>query len=300
MEGVYKRRRRARLEEEHNRDGHWTRSFSARTEPWVTVERWASQRGFRLVATRGTGRRLYLKGNGSRFYRYFVDVKAAGEGRGLTLAAWVDVGFLPRLFSAFRLPREMNPDPTGIAGVRARRYLCRELNRLLAEFKQMPIIGSGGFHVADQDLTVLLLWGACLASLVALAAPAARVIDIRAGLSNPLIEMLGRKLGWVAALWVFLTGVQWGVARKLDRMLFKGLAAGACYLVFAVTCIYQFTRTSSEAFEMKLTYYCVQGHSGDECRNLLARLSARDRELVLARLRYLQKELALGPAKPSK
>src|SRR5438046_2401921 len=82
---------RVAREEYLNREGHWSREFSARTEPWPIIEHWAHEYGFHLVAMRGP-KRLYQKHDNESRFVWLLEVKQ--HERRVTMSAWVHVGWL--------------------------------------------------------------------------------------------------------------------------------------------------------------------------------------------------------------
>ncbi len=291
------RRRKSRLvlEEETNREGHWTRSFSARSEPWPVIEHWATEAGFRLAAVKGK-RRLYQRGADSPLYREFLDIKQSQEGLGMTVSAWLQVGFWARAVSLFRLPSEMNPEPHGFFGVRARRRLGRDLNVLLERFRQRPITGTGGFHPSDLDLSLLVLAPLMLAPALGFIIPAALKLEVKAGLSNPLLVSLGKEAGEIGLWALGLLTVQSIAARFLKQPLHKALSAAGCFVAYTVMCVFFFTWTATESLETRFAYHCLHHYNEASCKKTLDGLSSRERDLVLNRIHAVQKELSYGPA----
>ena len=266
------------------------RDFNARCLPWPVVEQWANDWGYYLVAMKGN-RRLYEKGQNPALYQTYLDIKEH-DGH-VTMAAWVQVGITLRLLSLFLLPREMKIDPTGIMGIVKRRAACREMNSLLERFRQVHIIGSGNLHWADLDITTLSLAASFLLPLALFLGFTGWGLELRPGLSNSLLIAMGEKASWLAGTATALLALQQcGVIRWLDRLLYRGLAAGASFTLFTVVAVVLLTRTAAEMAEARLTYHCVHRGDGRRCGEEIAKMSPTRRTDLLNRLKALEMELA--------
>ena len=292
MEGVWgqkKRSVRRPREEEYNREGQWERQFSLRYEMWVPLESWASDLGYRLIAMRGQ-RRLYVKAHPGKLCKSYVDVRQSD--RGVSLSAWAEPHFLLRLLYLLSLPSELNPEPGGLKGIRIRRGLCRDLNNLLVRLNQPIVFQSDRFHPADLDWSLYLLAGTVVASLAGFTLPLVAKMEVRAGLSNPLLEALGRQAGILAGVGAVLLAAQWFALKKLTRPLYRMLTAKGLGMAFLVLCILVFTRTGSEIGDTKFAYHCLRRFDAAECRLVLQRLAPAERERYRQRLHAIEKELS--------
>lgn len=283
---------RAPLEEIANRDGHWTREFTSRLEAWPIVEPWVSEAEFHMIAAKGK-RRLYLKESGP-FFRTIVDIKQYESQ--ITVSAWVEVKFLARLMTLFLLPAEMFPNPSGILGVRPRRKACRDLNNLLDRFRQAPILGSDSFHLADLDLTTLMLLGVMVIPFLVFAIGSLATFEVFPGLSNSLLVSIGKQLGALAVGCGVLLGVHhFVVVKRFEEMVVKAASAGVTFVAFLVLSIVLLTRTSTEMLETRFVHHCISHYQEVQCQRALENLPLRSRGEVGSKLQVLQKHLTLKP-----
>lgn len=280
---------RAPLEEEANRDGHWTREFTSRLEAWPLVEPWVADNDYHMIAAKGR-RRLYLKEHGP-FYRTIIDIKQHESN--MTVTAWIEVKFLTRLLTFFMLPAEMFPVPTGILGVKRRRETCRELNGLLDRFRQAPILGSDSFHLFDLDITTLSLLFYFLLPFVIFLIGTAAKFEIAPGLSNTLLSNMAKNWsamlvtsGFLLALHHFLF-----VKKFNEQPVFRLASSITIALGFLIFTIVMLTRTSSEMLETKFIHHCLIHFKENSCRAVLANLPDGSREALDQRMKRLSKEL---------
>lgn len=282
---------RVAREEYLNRDGHWEREFSARTEPWPIIEHWAHENDYHLVAMRGP-KRLYQKGdNNSRFVK-LVEVKQFD--RRVTMSAWVHVGFLGRLQNLFMVPSDMGIQPSGFWGVKNRRQLCQDLNSLLQRMNQPLILDSLGFHLSDLHPATLGLAAVIIAGWVGFVVTGSIRMEVRPGLTNALLIALGKPMGILAGFGLFCFLLHGFFDRRyLGTTVAKAGSAFGFGLMFLVVTIIFGTRTKSEVVETKFAHYCVMRFDEEYCRTQLDRLTPQQRQRFSQQLGTLQKELAI-------
>lgn len=284
-----KKKRRIADEEFFNREGHWTRDFSVRSESWPIIEHWASEMGYRMVAFKGR-RRLYQKGSSQSTYQTFVEVRH-DEGR-VVLCAWITVGFALRALTFFLLPSVLPIDATGYKGIRTRRQAVRDLNGLLIRFRQREIANSDSFHLLDLDLTTLGLAGLLAAPLVGVLLALMLRLQISPGLSNALLVLIGKRAGFLLAGAVILLLIHhlYFVKRNFESWV-KWLSLGVFTVIFSTLSVALLTSTRSEMLEQKVSYHCIMRFHADSCREMLTGLSEPQREQFLQRVEELRKSL---------
>jgi hypothetical protein len=282
---------RVAREEYLNREGHWSRDFSARYEPWPIIEHWAHEYDYHLVAIRGP-KRLYQKGdNESRFVR-LVEIKQ--HERRVTMSAWVQVGFLGRLQNFFMVPRDMGLEPSGFWGVKSRRGMCNDLNSLLQRLNQPLILGSVGFHLSDMHPATLILAAAIVAAWVGFVVLGALKMEVRPGLTNQLLLVLGKPSGLLAAFGLVCFLIHGFVEhRYLSHTLGKAASAFGFGTLFVVSVLVFGTKTKTETVETKFSHYCVMRFEEDFCRAQLDKLTPDQRAKFRAQLQRLQTEITL-------
>ena len=94
--------------EETDRDDRWVRNFSIRTDPWVMIEHWASEQNYRMVAMKGSSRRLYVKNHDSKWLAQYLEVLVTGDNSRVKLVGWMMPGWLAKLASLYRLKPPVN------------------------------------------------------------------------------------------------------------------------------------------------------------------------------------------------
>jgi len=273
-----------------NRFGHWTRTFSCRTEVWPVIEHWASENGFRLCGMRG-GRRLYYRprGLGTAFTTY-LDIKERDYE--VTLSSWIGVSFLSRILRLFVIPYQMNLNPRGILGVRVRRRTCRELNALLSRLGQPIIFRSDGFHIADLDASTLVFAGGCFSFLGYFFLSNVNRMEIKSGLSNPLMLIMGKEFGVVAfCAFLLLFCQHWVSLRQAPWK--KWTASAVSLIAFTAFSVFHLTKTKTETIQTKLTYHCIYRYQKPACEGVLSQLSEQDRMLMLQRIQGLSHLLTI-------
>ena len=292
-ETVWKTGKRARepKEELSNRDGHWTRDFSVRADPWLTVESWAPANGFILGATRGK-RRLYQKSLPYSGAVVFLDIKE--HELHVTLSAWIQFSLSARMAHLFLLPREVNPSPNGFLGVMARRSACRDLNSLLERLRQPSILGSESFHVADLDPSALLLAASLLLPLTLFFAGSIPKLEMKPALLPSLFSYWGKSALYLTLAAVSFTGIQQLLsARWLRETWMKAATSGLFFILTTTACILALGRVGARTAESKIVYNCLQAAQSPECTRVLETLPIRERQELFLKLQSLEKALTL-------
>jgi len=285
-----KKMARPPMEEEANRDGHWTREFTSRLEAWPLVEPWVAENNYHMIAAKGR-RRLYLKEHGP-FYRTIIDIKQHESQ--MTVSAWIEVKFITRLLSLFFIPSEMFPTPSGVLGVKRRRETCRELNGLLERFRQAPILGSDSFHFFDLDITTLSLFFFFLLPFVLFLVGTFAKFEVVPGLSNALLANMAKYWSGIMTTAVTILAVHHFLfVKKFNEQPVFRLASSITFaLGFLIFTIVLLTRTSSEMLEARFVHHCVTHFNPNRCQEMLSMLPERSRDALGQRLKRLDKELS--------
>ena len=287
-----KRKVKLAPQETTNRDGHWTRRFSVRTEPFPILEHWASENGFRLAAVKGK-RRLYRKGRNPALYTVFLDFRVQGENE-VIVSVWIQVGLSMRALWFFQIGNVMNLEPSGWPGIRFRRQICAEVNSLLTRMDQATIFGSDSFHIADTDVSTLLLTGLFTFPTAVFVLATGKEFQFKPGLINELASLLGYPLLTLGATAMGLWAIHHFVSiRKLKAPLLKMISALAAALIYCSVTGVVLAKTSSEINAAKVTYYCVHHSENRACSNFLNSLSTRERSNVLERIHSIEKQLSV-------
>jgi hypothetical protein len=282
------RKRRIASEEYVNREDHWCRDFSVRSESWPIIEHWASECGYHLIAMKGR-KRMYRKGNPG-FYSTYIEIRH--EPNRIVLASWIEVGTKLRLISLFLLPSELPIDPRGLKGIRTRRNACLELNMLLIRLRQPEIAESNSFHFLDLDMTTLVLMAALTIPLITFIVVLALQLEIRTGLSNPLLLEMFSRTGILAATALTLLLIHHLLfVRQLERDWLKVVSLTVFSLSFISFSIFSLTRTRTEMMEQRIAHYCLLHYSESDCDKKLAGLPDRERQALIKRLELFQKSL---------
>lgn len=283
-------KRRILDEEEFDRDGHWMRDFHVRGECWPTIEHWAHQHDYHLVAIKGR-RRLYQRGADPHFYTTFLDIRH-DEGR-VVMRAWVQVGFRLRLMSLFLLSSELPIDPNGILGVRTRRTACREMNELLIRLRQPEIAGSQHFHYLDLDLSTITLSLLIPMPIVFFFLAVGLKLELATGLSNSLMFTMGKH--WVTLLGVGGTALllhHFALVKQTEKKVLRWVSSGIWGLTFFVFSVFLFTQASSEIRDQKLVYHCITHFNAEKCSPKLAELTPAEKDNWVRKIDILDKHLA--------
>lgn len=277
--------------EEFDSADRWMRDCRVRSESWFTIEAWARENGFHMVAYKAK-KRLYQKGMAPDAFIYFLEVRHAE--RRVVFKAWIEVSRKMQWLSLFHLPAEMKVDPLGFWGVRQRRQFCGQLNQLLINLKQPEIADSHLFHWADLDQTTLGLLGILTLPFLLFFLSLIGKIEIAPGLSNSLMLLMGEKLSWLFGLGI--TGVilhHWIIVKKIQKNWASWGSFGLQSLLFVVITLFLFTRTDQEIRDQKIVYYCVSYHQENKCQREFSRLSDSEKKNLAKRLEALQKYIAV-------
>lgn len=286
-----KKKRKEGDTEKYNREGQWTRGFDVRTESWFTFENWAHEHKYHMVACKAH-RRLYTKGNNPDYYTTYVDIRH--DASRTVLSSWIQVGFKLRALSFFLLPAILPISPTGFRGIRTRRRACHDLNNLLERFKQFPIHQSEGLHIADMDLSSLLLLGKMIFAVCVFTTVLSARIELSPGLSNFLMNELFKRVMIISACGGLLFLVHhFAVARRALDSWKKMLSAGMVSLVFTALAVFLLTRTRTEDLEAKVNYHCLLHFNATRCTVAVQALPEKLRENLVLRLQNFQKEIAI-------
>jgi hypothetical protein len=285
----HRRTREKTQAETTNRDGHWTRVFAARTDPWLGVGAWASNHGYTLAALRGK-RRLYRKQFSSRTV-VWVDIKEH-EGR-MTLSAWLRFAFWSRALHGFALPEEMNPSPHGWLGAFARRTACRDLNALLASSHQAPILGSQSFHPADLDPSTFWLAGLSLIPLAVFCAGTLPEWELRLSVLPVLFAYWGQRASWLVVAIAAAVVAQEAGTRWLRANALKIGSVVALLTAITSFSVVSLSRSSREARETELAYHCLRVGEAPACRELMESLPPDRRLGLLQHLQSVEQQLAV-------
>lgn len=113
------------------------RNFNVTGDPWPVVDRWAGNQKYQRIQ-QGDGRRVYKKGTGFFVAARKVEVTAGGGQLGVE--AYVAANVVARVFSLFLVPREITVESGGARVVVPRKMGRAEVNKLLQEFGQQPIV----------------------------------------------------------------------------------------------------------------------------------------------------------------
>lgn len=287
--GSHKRRSRGPREEDYNREGHWTRTFTVRTESWPIVEHWCTEHKFRLIATKGR-RRLYQQGFTTARYSTFFDIRH--EETSIQITVWIRAGWQIRLLTLFRVPSDMPLEPRGFWGVIKRRKVCREVNALLGRFKQAPIMDSERFHPGDIDATTLALFFSFFIPIFTFVTATVPKFEMKSGLSNPLLISMGKPFGILLGVGACLLVVHhYAFAMRMKELLWKAVSAGGAFLLFAVFATVLLTQTRTEMTLTKLTYHCLHSFDQAGCGEALDEIPEKNRGAVIEKVRFLEKEL---------
>ncbi len=287
-----KKKKRKEIEgEKFNREGQWTRAFNVRQESWFTFESWAHEHHYHMVACKAH-RRLYTKGSDPHYYTTYLDIRH--DQTRVVLSAWIQVGFRLRALSFFLLPAILPISPRGFRAIRTRRKACHEFNQILEKFKQPPIHESQGLHIADMDLSSLLLMGKMILALAIFTSVLSSRIEISPGLSNFLMNELFKRVMVITGVGALLFSVHhFGVARRPWESWKKMVSAGAVSMVFTALAVFLLTRTRTEDLEAKINYHCLLHFNAKRCSVALESLPEKTRESLIQRLQSFQKEIAI-------
>jgi len=286
-----KKKRKEGEEEDFNREGQWTRAFNVRQESWFAFENWAHEHHYHMVACKAH-RRLYSKGADPNYYTTFVDIRHDSER--VVLASWIQVGFRLRALTFFLLPAILPLSPVGFRGIRTRRRACHDLNAILEKFKQTPIHQSQGLHIADMDLSSLVLLGKMLLLIAGFTSVLSSRIELSPGLSNFLMNELFKRVMVISGVGTLMFLVHhFGVARRVLEPWKKMVSAGIVSLLFTASAVFFLTRTRTEDLEAKVNYHCLLHFNSKRCSSAIESLPEKVRENLAQRIQAFQKELAV-------
>lgn len=276
--------------EAQDKNGHWVREFTSRIEPWPIIEHWASENGFHLVAMK-SGRRAYTRGERLSGRVTIVDVRC--RDRSVRVSAWIQVGWLFRLFTLFRLGANQELVETGWAGVRLRRQMAHAMNGLLFRFRQRPIGGTVGWHIADLPGTSLSVLGASLVLFISSTAFLLSFFPGQLEAAFSLLPALTTPAIVFATVSLVLFCVQHFAFAKRE-MLPRLQISAAAVAVFALmlTAGSVTFRTASTLRKQRASHFCLLRSKGPDCAGAVAKLTEPEREEVLAFLSTTRKSIA--------
>lgn len=284
--------RREITEEGFDRHGHWSREFSLRGEGWSVIEHWAGENGFGMIHFKGR-RRIYRLGDNPKMYITYIEFRMDEEENRLTVSAWIEAGILPRLFSLFSVQPVVDVSPSGFWSIRVRRFACHAINSLLARMRQPLILGSDTWHWADLHMTTLLLAAGSLATLIPFALASGTLVTIEPGLSNGLLQMVGRFCGTISILALVLVFIQqFVIVRRWGDSPIHLVTAVGSYLLVLVSTVFLFTHARHETRDLKLSHFCIERFQADSCNAILDTLSTDERKALLSRVFELEDSLA--------
>jgi hypothetical protein len=199
-----------------------------------------------------------------------------------------------RLLSLFILPGEMGLEPNGWIGVRKRRETCRELNSLLARFKQTPIVGSGGLHFMDLDPSTIVFGMLCFFSLFLSLYVTTLKLQILPEIANVLLWKMGSHLAglMLGAIGLILVH-DLILIRRCSLPVYKWISASIGILAFSVLTIVVTMKTGREMQFEKMAYHCWYQFRESSCREQLAKLSPEQRFHLYQHLQRLESEIAI-------
>jgi hypothetical protein len=275
--------------EEEDKFGHWVRVFPVRSEPWFTLENWARENRFRLVSVKKS-HRIYVKGDPDGFLT-LVDIKFL-DGK-TKISSWIEVGKKLRLKTLFMIREEIGIEPSGFISQFHQRRTCRELNTLLALFKQPEIIGTKTFHLGDWDpTTVALLFILPVAPFLYLALSLWGV-KLQQELIQPYYLTLRIPFFSItAAIFAVVLIHEWVVARYVKASLAKMSVTFLWFFSFTVAVLLSWGNTSLKLSETKIAYTCFsKGANSPACQKEIALLPEKGRVSVRKKLQNLHEEL---------
>lgn len=277
--------------EEFDSSDRWMRDCRVRSESWFTIETWARENAFHMVAYKAK-KRLYQKGMAPDGFIYFLEVRH--EERRVVMKAWIEVSRKMQWLSLFHLPAELKVEPKGFWGVRQRRRFCDQLNQLLMNLRQPEIAESHLFHWADLDQTTLGLLGVLTLPFVLFFLGSVGKLEISAGLSNSLMSLLGEKLIWLVGIGI--TGVilhHWILVKQIQKRWINWSSFGIQTLSFVALTVFLFTRTDQELRDQKIIHHCVSHYQTVKCQNEFSKLSESEKKNFSKRLESFQKQIAI-------
>jgi len=270
---------------------HWVRDCRVRAEAWFSIESWARDHGFHMVAYKSK-KRLYQKGMAPDSFVTFLEVRHE-EGR-VVLKSWIEVSRKMRWLSLFHLGKELKIDPAGFWGIRVRRKACHELNDLLIRLRQPEIAGTQHAHWADLDITTLGLLGVLAFPVVLFCLGLLGKVEITAGLSNNLLTLFGEKFLWVFGAGISFVLIHHFVAvKQIGKLWIKNTSFGVCATFLVTLSIFLFTRTEREMIDQKIVYFCVSHFNEKKCSKSFNELSIAEKNRLGKRLEEFQKHLAI-------
>ena len=110
--------------------------FGIQADPWLTIDSWAQQSGYRLKEGSGANR-LYQKGTGFMVAPMMLLLQQA-DGQ-LHLEAWIRGTLLARIGSLFIIPAEMGIESGGFRATIPRGIARSAVNKLLNSLGQPSI-----------------------------------------------------------------------------------------------------------------------------------------------------------------
>ena len=277
--------------EDFDSNDHWVRDCRVRAEAWFSIESWARDHGFHMVAYKSK-KRLYQKGMAPDSFVTFLEVRHE-EGR-VVLKSWIEVSRKMRWLTLFHLAKELKIDPNGFWGIRVRRKACHEMNDLLMRLRQPEIAGTQHAHWADLDITTLGLLGVLTFPLVLFCLRLLGKVEIATGLSNNLLTLFGEKLLWIGGVGIsFVLTHHFIAVKQVGKQWIKNTSFGISSSVFMALCVFLFTRTGSEMRDHKIVHHCISHLNEKKCGKYFNELSVAERSHFSKKLQEFQKHLAI-------
>lgn len=262
-DGERKRTKLGDTGEAYDKNGHWFRQVPARGQTgWLSVEHWASENRFRLVAAK-SHMRVYRKEVGLGGIWLYTEIKLR-EGR-MRVAAWLEADTLARTLRLFMIGPAMVLEPKGFWGIRAKRTACRMLNELLARFGDAPIVGSRRFHLADWDPTTwLLICFSASQGLIALSATLP-TSELRWGLVDDNLLALLKPTGVLMLVaWMLILFYEKVVVRRWETMFPKLVGMLVVFVCVGATGWSLVGPTQMDFVHSRVRYHCVEMRSSAE------------------------------------
>lgn len=274
--------------EEFDRDDRWVRQFALRTDPWIMIEQWASDTNFRMIAMKGSSRRLYVKNHDSRWLSQYVDIKCTDGNTRLRIVAWMMPGWLAKMAALWRLKIPVNLYEAGWIGKRMRRQFTLELNVLLTRLHQKVMTGSTGFNLMDlRPETLAFGTGLILISLLFPALFLLQMPMTKAWLGYSLTRALHQFL-WVAVPALVVAAIVALVYRFSEVRWIRGTTAGVLFAAILGFGGYKLHSDLSQHVTKVAFANCFEATHDQTCQKWLQSIPAEKRAEVIRQLDRLR------------
>lgn len=278
--------------EDVDKNGHWVREFTVRGIAWTTIEHWAGENRFRLVAMRGGRRRLYRLGDQPSDLVTFLECRLVE--RRLKLTAWVEAGWWGRARNFFRIPTVLLLSPAGSGALGYRRKVCRIFNELLVRLGQPPMVGSAGFHWVDTDTSTFLVGGVAALSILGYLQLTVWQWGVDRSLFWYVLPSFGKSFlfllgaGLLAVLYQ-----QFVIGGRLISSAMKFLSVGVVFVLLSGLSYYLAATTSVNLAQVRVSQFCLSKTADPAaCARTLKGLSQADRTHMIQRVNFIGQALA--------